>query len=126
MLILSFRLTVAPVRSFVQEKCFWDADTSIPWNIVVSATVLKSDGFDNKCPICLDPLQVPRITECGHLFWYAVIGFFTAAFDDGLLSFVLQLHVYPSIYPIVREVCPSLSSVLQDSLSTGSQMCSLV
>jgi hypothetical protein len=31
------------------------------------------DLYSQTCPICLDSVQVPRITSCGHTFWYVAI-----------------------------------------------------
>lgn len=47
-----------------------------PWAVGSSPTITTADyeavndiNSDSVCPICLDEIQVPRITSCGHTFW---------------------------------------------------------
>ena len=46
------------------------------WDLHTSSTITGADYecgdanlYSPTCPICLDDVQVPRITSCGHTFW---------------------------------------------------------
>ena len=54
----------------MNQECFMDPDISIPWSDVAEVIVPSSDCSEDSCPICLIAPNVPKITHCGHIFWY--------------------------------------------------------
>lgn len=83
----------APVRyvkgRFVQCNRVWVADTAkdatnAAWDpdyLVDWKEVLRVDLFVNKeivCPICLDSVNVPKVTKCGHVYcWSCILKYFS-------------------------------------------------
>ena len=87
----SFRFIVNPTANSL-EPCFYDPDSTVPWVdidcvIVPHTTPPMSEGGvkstvpqeqwqgrittpGGPCPICLRALRIPKMTKCGHLFWF--------------------------------------------------------
>ena len=89
--IHSFRFIVNPTANSM-EACFYEPDSPVPWDDIDCVIVphkspqndlhIASHGHTpgqgsiltpgGPCPICLRELRIPRMTKCGHLFWYVI------------------------------------------------------
>ena len=61
-------------KSVNQKQYLEQLDAPIIWSDVkyVECTVPE----DNCCPICLNAVKLPRVSCCGHIYWYIPISVF--------------------------------------------------
>lgn len=67
-LFFSFRFVVSPLSNPF-ESCWYQTDVIIPWDLIESVIVSVNHENTMICAICLDLVQFPKITKCGHCFW---------------------------------------------------------
>jgi hypothetical protein len=60
----------APRGRSASEEPIWDSGNgNSNFNAGDYEATGSEDLYSLTCPICLDGVQVPRITSCGHTFW---------------------------------------------------------
>ncbi len=69
-----------PFTGCDDQEAFHNPDAILSWDTVaaVQINIEHGDGAENQhnvCPICLDFPALPKITRCGHTFWYVSLAF---------------------------------------------------
>lgn len=65
----NYRFVIAPLdRDTIVPT--WDLEALTEWSSVEQVLLWYDVGSPQTCPICMDTFRAPKITKCGHVFWY--------------------------------------------------------
>jgi hypothetical protein len=67
--VLTVKADAARARSASEEPAWDGRNGNGTFNAGDYEATGSEDLYSQTCPICLDDVQVPRITSCGHTFW---------------------------------------------------------